>query len=132
MSAEKQGVIVFLQVYSGRPDPSWLLEEDKLEPLTRRATEAGEARSSKPPPVPTLGYRDSVWGTTRRRGATRRSEGLEGLDRGRAGGWTNRNVVDVADLEDWLLEDARSRGFGGLLDAAGAPPSGQSEPSARG
>jgi hypothetical protein len=115
------GVVVFLQVFSGREDPSWALDDDQLAAVAQFVNRARDERSHKEPPRPVLGYK-----------------GFRVENRARAAGlppvftvWRGSLVAqapggievweDVADLEGWLLEDARRRGYEELLAEAGAP-----------
>lgn len=122
MAVDERAVNVVLQVFSGRPDPSWPLEPDEMGAVAERIAAARRSEGTKEPPPPVLGYR----GFRVENGA-----GLEELPealtvwRGvivateRDGGVST--WPDAADLEGWLLEDARRRGHGELLAAAGAP-----------
>jgi hypothetical protein len=120
MSVDEGAVNVVLQVFSGRPDPSWALDSEELGAVTERVAAARRSKSSEEPPPPVLGYRGfrvenragveelpealSVW-----RGVIVASDPRRGVET-----W-----ADVAGLEGWLLEDARRRGHGELLAAAG-------------
>jgi hypothetical protein len=120
MSSREQPV-VFLQVYSGQPDPSWPLEGEALAGVMERLGAARAQRTTETPPPPVLGYRgfrienpaggDLPATTTVWRGLV-----VAVVDN------TTETWRDQADLETLLLEEARRRGYGELLKAAGAPP----------
>jgi hypothetical protein len=122
MSTEENAVVVFLLVYSGQPDPSWPLDENGIGNVVERVRQAQGAPADGKPPEPVLGYRGfqiengagvpelptllTVW----------RGFVIAADRQGRTQTWS-----DVGDLERWLLEDARRRDYGELLQAAGAP-----------
>jgi hypothetical protein len=120
MSVNEGVVNVVLQVFSGRPDPSWALEPDELGALTERVAAARQSKSSEEPPPPVLGYQG--FRVENRAGIEQLPEALTVwrgviVARERDGGVAT--WADVAGLEDWLLDDARRRGHGELLAAAG-------------
>jgi hypothetical protein len=122
MSTEQNAVVVFLQVYSGRPDPSWTLDDSGVQDVVGRVRQAQSAPADGKPPEPVLGYRG--FRVENRAGVPDLPAALTvwrgfviGADRGgRTQTWS-----DVGDLEGWLLADARRRDHGELLEAAGAP-----------
>lgn len=119
-TAEPSGVVVTLEIFSGRENPSWQLEGDTLEAVRGRlrelATGAGGAAAA---PHPVLGYRgfridglgDAAADTILvGRGTVTLVRGKEAQHR-----------RDAGDLESLLLADAARRGHGDLLREAGAP-----------
>ena len=109
--------------WSGRPDPSWALDESGIQEVVARFADArGRAlRVSAPPPR--LGYQG--FRIENRPRVDRLPPVLlvgggavvEATENGDGEAW-----ADVARLETWLLEDARNRGYEQLLREAGAPP----------
>ena len=122
MSTEANTVVVFLQVYSGRPDPSWTLDDSGVQDVVGRVRQALSVPARGKPPEPVLGYRGfrienranvpdlapalTVW------------QGFL-VTIGRQGQTEIWN--DTGELERWLLDDARRHDHGELLKAAGAP-----------
>jgi hypothetical protein len=120
---EQNAVVVFLLVYSGRPNPSWPLEESDVGNVAARLADARGAAVRVPAPPPRLGYRGFRI-ENRLHHADLPAVLLVGggalvevaAERGRGETW-----ADVAKLESWLLEAARQRGHEKLLREAGAP-----------
>src|ERR671924_157835 len=120
---EQNAVVVFLLVYSGRPDPSWPLDEGGIGDVAARRAEARGRGFRVPPPQERLGYQG--FRCENRPGV----DGLppmllvgggaivEATEKG-----DGEALADVARLETWLLEDARNRDYDQLLREAGAPP----------
>jgi hypothetical protein len=127
MSTEENAVVVFLQVYSGQPDPSWPLDQSGIQSVVERVRRAQNAPAEGRPPDPVLGYRgfriENRAGIAELPPAATVWRGfVVAADReGRTQIWS-----DVGDLERWLLEDARRRDYGELLKASGAPDEPQS------
>lgn len=112
-------VSVQLLIFSGRPDPGWAVEGEERQSLIGRARAAVGHERAYPPQPGGLGYRGF---------AIRHDE--DGLDfppelavfhgvvterpGPRASHWR-----DVEGLESWLLDEARRRGYGEILVAAG-------------
>src|SRR5687767_3087620 len=121
METEQSSVAVALQIYSGRPDPTWELDPAQIEDFAGRVRESigGERLPSSPPVA--LGYRGfrvrsrNVSGVPEEFTVGRRvlsqEPGLKGVH------W-----LDRGDAESWLLEDARRRGFGQTLIKLGIGP----------
>jgi hypothetical protein len=92
---------VTLDVFSGRPNPTWQLSEQQEQELTERMSSAKTLTAQRPSGVfGGLGYRGFVLSrpVDHHRGALKITahEGI--LDHGSAG----PNVVDDVDLESWL------------------------------
>jgi hypothetical protein len=113
---------VQLLIFSGRPDPEWAVEGDSLQELVDRArTAIGQEPAYSPQPGG-LGYRGFI---------IRHQEDALELPRelsvfhgvvtthpsAQASHWR-----DVSGLESWLMEQARGKGYGEILAAAGAQP----------
>lgn len=119
-------VIAMVDMYSGRPNPSWELSDQQLEEL-RRMLEA--ARASGPPPgqpFDGLGYR-GVWILNRDLEADLpyRVDARGGLltivDRpGDEAGATHAHSDDQG-IERWVLEQAEQRDLGGSIERMGGP-----------
>jgi hypothetical protein len=119
---EQNAVVVFLLVYSGRPDPSWPLDQAGVADVAARLADVRGRALPVPTPPPRLGYRG--FRIENRPRVDRLPPVLlvgggavvEATEKGDSEAW-----ADVADLEPWLLENARSQGHEKLLQAAGAP-----------
>jgi hypothetical protein len=110
---------VTLEVYSGRPNPSWPLEGELLATVMERVGDLTGSAEPGRAPTPALGYRgfrleylgagapDAVFVG---RGTVTVVRGKEAEHRG-----------DAVGLERLLLGDAADRGYRDLLEAAGAP-----------
>ena len=107
-------MLVTLEIFSGRPNPSWTLSAEEGQELARRLQ--GLPPSGRSPPEGDLGYRgfrilyDS-------KSAQLPSEvvvtgGIVTVrdDRG------TRHYSDANGIESWLIEQARQRGYGALVD----------------
>jgi hypothetical protein len=115
-------VAVELDVFSGRPNPTWQLTGAEAAELRSRLadpTRTPLASATVPPPSGRLGYRGFVLGDPERTlaGADRLEVG-EGFVRA-VHGATGRTLAVFADadraLERWLVAAARSRAEPGLL-----------------
>lgn len=107
-----------LDLFSGRPNPMWELSAEEEAEVTTRLS---HATPCQPPAVVaargrTPGYRGIVLTSPRRadgtRGVVRVARGIIATGRGAK----RRYLADSGDLEAWLLENARARGYGALLD----------------
>ena len=104
---------VELDIFSGRPNPSWELSADEVAELTRRV--ATLSPCDEAPVEVGLGFRGFVISTA--------SEDAESPAQMRV----HRGVViiqekgatnlyrDVGKIEQWLHEQAEKRGYGALL-----------------
>jgi hypothetical protein len=110
---------VFLQVYSGRPNPSWPLEGEALDAVAERVRAAREQPAAVAPPAPVLGYRGFRIGNPTEGELPLTMTVWRGLVITVLDGATE-TFRDQADLEGFLLAEARNRGYGELLRAAGA------------
>ncbi len=118
MSADANRPLVTLDVFSGRPNPSWELEGNTLSEVTARVRDlAGGSSAAAAQPV--LGYRgfrienlgpDYPDAIVVGRGVATIVRGKEAEHR-----------TDSVGLERLLLEDAAQHGHSELLRAAGAP-----------
>jgi hypothetical protein len=115
-------VAVELDVFSGRPNPTWLLTGAEAAELRSRLadpTHTPLAPAAVPPPSGRLGYRGFVLGDPEHTlaGADRLEVG-EGFVRA-VDGATGRTLAVFADadrtLERWLVAGARGRAEPGLL-----------------
>ena len=117
-------VAVQLMIFSGIPDPEWLLDEPDIERLRDVTRNTLGVESVQSMPSGGLGYRGfrvdnrgNVAGIptefTVFRGVLAESAGPRVLY------WK-----DVGGIEIWLLAQARDRGFGEDLDASGVKPEG--------
>ena len=98
---------VELDVFSGRPNPSWVLTATEADGLESRLAQL--PRSSAPVPAGRLGYRGFIVHDGDARIAI--GGGLIVVSRGEA-----REVYeDRHDAEDYLFKQAVQRGYGGLI-----------------
>jgi hypothetical protein len=92
---------VVLEIFSGRPDPSWALDERRTAELLRRLKALAPAKDAALPPDPGLGYRGLHVSI---------SDGARGnvaeVRRGRV--MYERRIIEDRGraLERWLLETA--------------------------
>jgi hypothetical protein len=99
---------VELDVFSGRPNPKWSLSTDKIRELVARLRRLPRGGHQEPGE---LGYRGFL---------------IHRLDSQSSGPWlrvangtvrlrTGRTYLDTQNIEDWLCEQAKRKGFGKLL-----------------
>jgi hypothetical protein len=107
-------MLVTLEVFSGRPNPSWTLSAEQEQELIRRLQSLPP--SDRSPAGGGLGYRGfRIVNNSRRAQVPSEVVVAEGLvtvrdDRG------TRHHTDVNGIESWLVEQARQRGYGVLLE----------------
>jgi hypothetical protein len=105
---------VELDVYSGRPNPTWSLSAQEAEQV---ASLLANLPSSESAAEEGLGYRGFILLNTRRAGnlpeRLRVSRGVVTLYHDERA----EHFVDANGLEKRLLEQAREHGFGSVLDA---------------
>ena len=110
---------VRLLIFSGRPDPEWVVEGDSLRELVDRARNAIGREAAYPPQPGGLGYRGFM--------IRHQDDALE-LPRELAvfhgvvteqPGPKASHWRDIGGLESWLLDQARREGYGEILAAAG-------------
>jgi hypothetical protein len=120
MTTPSRSVPVRLLIFSGRPDPEWSVDGDALDALAERARAAVGKERAYPPQPGGLGYRGFL---------VRNDEAVPELPSEflvfhgaiiERPGAAARYWRDAAGLEEWLLDDARRRGHGEILAAAGA------------
>ena len=105
---------VELDVYSGRPNPTWSLSPAEAEQMAGLLKDLPRAPAAAPEG---LGYRGFVLRTSDPAGTgsenLRVSDGVVSIQQG------NRveHFVDAHGVEERLLQQARDHGFGGVLDA---------------
>ena len=96
-----------LDVFSGRPNPSWDLSPEEEAELARRLTDLRPVEQA--PPDPGLGYRGFLLS-----GPSRQVRVYQGVltitERG-----ATRHYTDVHRIEAWLAGQAKARGFGDLV-----------------
>lgn len=105
---------VTLDIFSGRPNPSWTIRPEDKQELTRRL--AGLSRARQIPSDRGLGYRGFViTNQTEENGLPTEIRVFEGLvtTKGKAGVST---FHDTNHLEKWLAEQAREQGLESLLE----------------
>jgi hypothetical protein len=121
MTTPSRSVPVRLLIFSGRPDPEWIVEGDALDALAERARAAVGKERAYPPQPGGLGYR----------GFLVRNEAVPDLPSEflvfhgaiiERPGPAARYWRDAAGLEEWLLDEARRHGHREVLAAAGVWP----------
>jgi len=105
---------VILDVFSGRPNPSWELTSQEASELARRLI--GLVPANRKLPEGGLGYRGLTLANPHKMAGVpvevRVFQGIIGM-------WKHGHLTSYSDrnnVEDWLLELARQRGHGDLLD----------------
>ncbi|MGH9966413.1 MAG: hypothetical protein ACREBG_01070 [Pyrinomonadaceae bacterium] len=127
MESQEPPLIVRLLIFSGRPDPEWTLADEAKEQLLAKAREALGREESNPPPPAGLGYRGFLVRPSRStavqlpefkvfRGVLTVGAGPRAAHR-----------RDVGGVEEFLLAQARERGFGEALEVFGAGPKGKNQ-----
>jgi len=105
---------VELDVYSGRPNPTWSLSADEAKTIARVLKDLPRAASAMPEG---LGYRGFVLRMSEPPGteleSVRVSAGVITIHKGER----VEHFVDARGLEERLLQQARDRGFGSVVDA---------------
>ena len=100
---------VELDVFSGRPNPSWSLSPTEEEELVRRLS--GLPPTDSVPTSVDLGFRGF---RILEPGRELRVFGGTITIRDNAG---TRALADTSGMEDWLADQARDHGFGSVIDA---------------
>ena len=125
MRAEKAEVEVTLGVFSGRPEPNWVLSEREVEELRRLLARGLRTPLKQPKELPGLGYRGFVIRNEARvKGIP---EEMEVYNRTIAIVETERErekrtyYEDVNRIELWLVEQAADRGYGDAIEHFGGP-----------
>jgi hypothetical protein len=107
-------MLVTLEVFSGRPNPSWTLSTDEERELVRRLQ--GLPASVGSPTEGDLGYRGfrivTLSKTAQLPSEVLVTKGVVAVRNERG----TRNYIDASGIESWLLEQARRRGYGALVD----------------
>jgi hypothetical protein len=107
---------VELQVFSGRPNPSWELSAPEIAELAKRLTDL--PRSRQPFVEGGLGYGGFIIRNPEQAaGLPTQIHVLNGIGIAEKGGITA--YQDAHDLEAWLLAQARQHGHGALLSEVG-------------
>lgn len=106
---------VTLHIFSGRPDPTWLLSEAQVADLK---TKLGAFPSAEHKAAPGLGYRGvRVTNTGKVPAIPDRIIAYRGVLTVTEAGKTSYRV-DVNCIEEWLLNQARSLGYAKIIDEA--------------
>jgi hypothetical protein len=107
-------MLVTLEVFSGRPNPSWTLSTDEEQELARRLQ--GLSPSVASLAEGDLGYRGfRIVNSSRRAQLPSEVVVTKGVVAVRNDRET-RHYTDANGIESWLLEQARRRGYGALVD----------------
>ena len=103
-----------LNVFSGRPDPCWDLTAEEASALARHLSGLPPARRALP--EGNLGYGGlTIANPDRLAGLPIQIQVFQGI----IGVWENGQPAyyhDLHHVEDWLIDMARQRGYGSLLD----------------
>jgi hypothetical protein len=119
MEVQEQSVCVRLLIFSGRPDPEWSLGGTFVEPLAERVRKTIGGERIHPPPAGGLGYRGFLVNCKGQEPALPAQflifHGVLVEQPGpRAVYWR-----DSGGVEEFLLAEARQRGFDKMLEALG-------------
>lgn len=118
MSRNKGTVEVTLQVFSGRPDPKWLLSEAQVDELKAKLNSLPSADAAEPKVPPGLGYRGvRVTNASKVSLLPERIIAYSGVLAITHKGTTIYRQ-DVQHAEEWLLHQAQELGYGGIIDEA--------------
>jgi hypothetical protein len=129
MESQEPSTIVRLLIFSGRPDPEWMLDDEARDQLSARVREALGKEESNPPPPAGLGYRGFLVRTARPVSQLPEFTVFRGVLTAGAG-QRAAHWRDIAGVEELLLTQARERGYGDALDLFGAGSRGKSQDSA--
>jgi hypothetical protein len=110
--------LVRLFVYSGRQDPEWTLESDELKELLDLLRRVADGEEIHPPPPGGLGYRGFVLENVPLRDRPLEITVFRGVVTERTGERT-AHWHDTEGVERRLIDQARQRGHGAVLDAEG-------------
>jgi len=126
VSSQEGDFQVRLLLFSGKPDPEWYVNGEASRELRERAhTSIGEIQERRPPATSVLGYRGFLVMNIGRisdipeefrvyRGVLSQNPGTRAIH------WR-----DMGQVEQFLLREARERGFGEALEAFGAGTEGE-------
>lgn len=103
---------VELDVFSGRPNPSWTLSPEEADGLAKRLQSLRSVDQA--PHEPGLGYRGFMLSSSEREIRV-----YQGVLTVQEGGIT-KHYADVNQIESWLTEQARRHGYGSFI-SAGTP-----------
>jgi hypothetical protein len=105
---------VELNIFSGRPNPSWELSPQDASALEERLT--GLTFTSQSPSGGGLGYRGFILSyPTPVAGLSTQINIFNGVIKISEGGHTT-HYYDTKGAEGWLIEQARKQGYGNILD----------------
>lgn len=125
MKAQQQAVSVRLLLFSGRPDPEWPLDEEAVAQLRDRLQRTVGGEKTSPQPSGGLGYRGFLVQNLARLAGLPATFTVFRRVLSEPPGPSANHWRDTGTVEDWLLEQARERGFGKALEAfgvGGEPP----------
>jgi hypothetical protein len=111
-----QKINVELDIFSGRPNPSWELSSGEVSELLRYM--AGLTPASKSAIASDLGYRGFfISNPGKIEGLPVKIHIFNGVLAVNEKGSTNY-YNDVNDIENWLMERAKERGYGDIISEA--------------
>lgn len=104
---------VVLDIFSGRPNPRWMLSEEQIEELK---TKIGAFPSAKPKTPPGLGYRGMrVINISKMAGIPNQIIAYNGVlaitEKGKINYYEDNNKI-----EEWLLNQAHKQGYGEVIE----------------
>jgi hypothetical protein len=130
---QKDTIEVMLDIYSGRPNPSWALSERQIEELRGLLEASTEQRREDSVVTPYLGYvgfvitnhrqlagipyRVRIYGgvlTVTEKKEEKVKEGYEGTAK-------TTYYADTHRIESWLLEQAVEHGYAEAIEKMGGP-----------
>ena len=119
MKLQEQVISVRLFLFSGRPDPEWSLDETAVGQLRERVQKTVGGEKIRPAAPGGLGYRGFlVQNRANVAGLPAEFTVFRGV-LSEPSGPTAIHWRDLRGVEDWLLAQARERGFGKALDSFG-------------
>ncbi len=108
-----------IDIFSGRPNPSWMLGPAEAEELMTHLRQHRLPPSDDPQPQLGLGFRGFVLHQTDAYGRMHPWLWVGGGTISVLTGSARRNFCDIVGLEDWLVELAKRAGYGALLNDVG-------------
>jgi hypothetical protein len=116
MNHQATSIEVILDIFSGRPNPHWTLSDEQINQLQERIGRLDARREASPAKAPGLGYRGFI--ITNASNDPRIPNRIEVyasvLSIGEHG--RTRSYEDASGVERWLFEQARSLGYGDIID----------------
>lgn len=112
MQENESKIKAILDIFSGRPNPTWNLSENQIEELK---TKIGKFKPAEPKTPPGLGYRGvELVNIGKIENVPDQIIAYEGVlaitDKG-----MTKYYEDANRIEEWLLDQAREQGYGEII-----------------